>query len=71
VKEELVTLSGTVVHRLKNALMIRLDDGGLQIRAVLSGRMQGHGVRVVAGDRVTVEFSPNNPSLGRVVYRLQ
>ena len=46
-------------------------DGGPQIRAVLSGRMQGHGVRVVAGDRVSVEFSPYDPSLGRVTFRLQ
>jgi translation initiation factor IF-1 len=70
VKEELVHMEGVVVHRLKNALIIALD-GGLQVRAVLSGRMQGHGVRVVAGDRVSVEFSPKDPSLGRVIYRLQ
>jgi translation initiation factor IF-1 len=70
VKEELVQMQGTVVHRLKNALVIALD-GGLQVRAVLSGRMLGNGIHAMAGDRVSVEFSPHDPSLGRVVYRLQ
>jgi translation initiation factor IF-1 len=57
-----------VVHQLKNALVVLLGSGP-QIRAVLSGRMQGHGIRVIPGDRVTVEFSPYDASLGRVVYR--
>jgi translation initiation factor IF-1 len=47
-----------------------LDDGP-QIRATLSGRKQGHGIRVVAGDRVSVELKPHDLSLGRVVYRYQ
>ena len=64
---ELVTVSGTVVHRLKNALIVALDSG-LQVRALLSGRMQSAGVRVVPGDRVRVELSPDL-TLGRVVYR--
>jgi translation initiation factor IF-1 len=51
--------------------MVALDNGGPQIRAVLSGRMQGHGIRVIAGDRVSVEPSPYDLSLGRVVYRHQ
>jgi translation initiation factor IF-1 len=70
VKEELVQMQGTVVHRVKNALIIALDHGP-QVRAVLSCRMQGNGVRVVAGDRVSVEFSPHDLSLGRVTFRLQ
>ena len=69
-KEELVRMQGVVVHRLKNALVIAFDQGP-QVRAVLSGRLQGRQIRVVCDDRVTVEFSPNNPRLGRVVYRLQ
>jgi translation initiation factor IF-1 len=67
VKEELVTVSGTVVHRLKNALIIALD-GGPQVRAVLSGRMLGNGIRVVAGNRVNVEMS-RDLTLGRVTHR--
>jgi translation initiation factor IF-1 len=69
VKEELVQVQGTVVHRFKNALVVSLDDGP-QIRAVLSGRMQGHGIRCIAGDRVSVEMSAYDLTLGRVVYRL-
>jgi translation initiation factor IF-1 len=68
VKEDLVTVSVTVVHRYKNRFVICLDHGATQIRAVLSGRMQSAGVRVVAGDRVSVEMSPDL-TLGRVVYR--
>ena len=44
------------------------DDGGPQIRAVIAGRMQSAGIRVIAGDRVAVEMSPDL-TLGRVVYR--
>jgi hypothetical protein len=47
-------MEGTVIHRLKNALIVALD-GGPQIRATLSDRMQGHDIRVVAGDRVSVD----------------
>jgi translation initiation factor IF-1 len=68
VKEEMVQLQGTVVHQLKNALVVSLDSGP-QIRAILSGRMQGHGIRCIAGDRVNVELSAYDLSLGRVVHR--
>jgi translation initiation factor IF-1 len=67
VKEELVQVTGTVVHRLKNALVVALDSGP-QVRATLAGRMQQNRVRIVCGDRVSVEMSPDF-TLGRVTYR--
>jgi translation initiation factor IF-1 len=56
---------------MKNGAGCGSLDSGPQIRATLSGRMQGHRIRVVAGDRVSVELSPHDLSLGRVVYRFQ
>jgi translation initiation factor IF-1 len=70
VKEDLVTVSGTVVHRYKNRFVVLLDHDSTQVSATLAGRLQAHSIRVVTGDRVSVEFSPYDLSLGRVVYRL-
>jgi translation initiation factor IF-1 len=67
-KEELMTVQGTVVHRYKNRFVVSLDEGASEVLATLGGRMQSRGVRVVTGDRVSVELSPDL-TLGRVVYR--
>jgi translation initiation factor IF-1 len=57
-----------VVHRYKNRFVVALEGGATEVRATLAGRMQGRGVRVVTGDRVSVEMSPDL-TMGRVVYR--
>jgi translation initiation factor IF-1 len=69
-KEELVTVQGTIVHRYKNRFVVALEGGATvnEVLATLGGRMQARGVRVVTGDRVSVELSPDL-TLGRVVYR--
>ena len=53
-KEELVQMQGTVVHRLKNALIVALASD----TATLAGRMQQHRVCIVCSDRVSVELTP-------------
>lgn len=47
---------------------IRLDDGS-EVLAYLSGKLIVHKIRVLTGDRVTVEVTPYDPTKGRIIYR--
>jgi len=62
---------GSVEEPLKGALFrVRLDEGGREVLAHLSGKMRIHYIKVVLGDRVRVEFSPYDPNRGRIIERL-
>ncbi|MBI2644087.1 MAG: translation initiation factor IF-1 [Candidatus Wildermuthbacteria bacterium] len=62
-------LSGQVVETLPNLqFRVTLDDG-TEILAYLSGKLVVHRIRVLPGDRVTVEVSPYDKTKGRIVYR--
>ncbi|MDP3273701.1 MAG: translation initiation factor IF-1 [Deltaproteobacteria bacterium] len=64
-----LTFEGVVTEALPNA-MFRVDcDNGLKVLATISGRMRRFYIRILPGDRVTVEVSPYDPSKGRVTYR--
>ena len=68
-KEESITLEGTVVEPLKNA-MFRVElDNGHSILAHVSGKMSKFYIRILPGDRVTVEVSPYDLTRGRITYR--
>ncbi|MFN8547690.1 MAG: translation initiation factor IF-1 [Candidatus Eisenbacteria bacterium] len=61
--------SGTVVEPLPNAMFrVELENGHL-VLAHISGKMRKHFIRILRGDKVTVELSPYDLSRGRVVYR--
>ncbi len=67
--EEKLILEGTVIETLPNTTFkVRLDNGH-EILAYLSGKMRKHYIRVLLGDRVSVEVSPYDLSRGRIVYR--
>ncbi len=68
-KEELIEVEGTVVEPLPNA-MFRVElDNGHKVLAHVSGKMRKYFIRILPGDRVTVELSPYDLSRGRIVYR--
>jgi translation initiation factor IF-1 len=68
-KEEKLEVEGTVVEALPNTqFQIKLDSGHV-IRAYLSGKMRKYYIRILLGDRVKVEVSPYDPTLGRIIYR--
>ena len=68
-KEEGITVEGTVVEPLPNA-MFRVElDNGHKILAHVSGKMRKYFIRILPGDRVTVELSPYDLTRGRIVYR--
>ncbi len=68
-EKDKLTFEGVVTEALPNA-MFRVDcDNGLKVLATISGRMRRFYIRILPGDRVTVEVSPYDPTKGRVTYR--
>ncbi|MFQ6046060.1 MAG: translation initiation factor IF-1 [Gemmatimonadales bacterium] len=68
-KEEAIAIEGTVTDVLPNATFRVLLANGHDVLATLAGKMRRHRIRVLAGDRVTVEVSPYDLSRGRIVFR--
>ena len=68
-KEEGLQVEGTVVEPLPNA-MFRVElENGHKVLAHISGKMRMHFIRILPGDKVTVELSPYDLNRGRIVYR--
>jgi translation initiation factor IF-1 len=68
-KEEGIQVEGTVVEPLPNAMFrVELENGHL-VLAHISGKMRMHFIRILPGDKVTVELSPYDLSRGRIIYR--
>ena len=68
-KEEPIEVEGEVIEALPNAMFrVKLDNGHV-VLAHISGKMRMHYIRILPGDRVTVELSPYDLSRGRITYR--
>jgi len=68
-RDEAIEMEGTVVEPLPNA-MFRVElENGHKVLAHISGKMRMHYIRILPGDRVTVELSPYDLSRGRITYR--
>ncbi len=68
-KEEAITVDGKVIEPLPNA-MFRVElENGHQVLAHISGKMRMNFIKILPGDRVTLELSPYDLSRGRIVYR--
>jgi len=68
-KEEGISVEGTVVEPLPNAMFrVELENGHL-VLAHVSGKMRKYFIRILPGDRVTVELSPYDLTRGRITYR--
>lgn len=68
-KEEAIQLEGTVTDVLPSA-MFRVDlQTGHQVLATTAGKMRRFRIRILAGDRVTVELSPYDLTRGRITFR--
>lgn len=70
-KKDLVQLEGTIAEALPNATFRVELDNGHKVLAHISGRMRLNWIRILPGDRVTVEFSPYDLSRGRIIYRFK
>lgn len=68
-KEDVIEVEGRVIEPLPNA-MFRVElENGHKILAHVSGKIRMHFIRILPGDRVTVELSPYDLSRGRITYR--
>lgn len=68
-KEELVEFDGVVDEVLPNTVFRVTLENGRNVTAYASGKMRKHRIRILAGDRVTVEISPYDLTKGRINFR--
>ena len=68
-KEELIDMQGTVQTVLPDTRYLVTLENGVEITAYLSGKMRKHRIRILAGDRVTIEMSPYDLTKGRINFR--
>lgn len=68
-KEEGIQVEGTVVEALPNATFRVELENQHRLLAHISGKMRMHFIKILPGDKVTVELSPYDLSRGRIVYR--
>lgn len=68
-REDAIEMEGTVVEPLPNA-MFRVElENGHKVLAHISGKMRMHYIRILPGDKVTVELTPYDLSRARIVFR--
>jgi len=71
-KEDLLEFEGEVMELLPNATFrVRLQANDHEIIAHTAGRMRKNRIRVLAGDKVTVEMTPYDLTKGRITYRFK
>ena len=69
-KEEAIEVTATVLETLPNAMFkVELENNQHQVLAHISGKMRMHFIKILPGDKVTVELSPYDLSRGRITYR--
>ena len=70
-KEDHLEMEGVVVDTLPNTMFrVELDNGHV-VTAHISGKMRKHYIRILTGDRVTVQLTPYDLSKGRITYRVR
>jgi translation initiation factor IF-1 len=68
-KEETIQMQGEIVETLPNATFrVKLENGHI-VLAHISGKMRMHYIRILPGDKVTVELTPYDLTRGRIVFR--
>ncbi len=68
-KDDVIELEGEVLEILPNTTFrVRLENDH-EILAHISGKMRQHNIRVLAGDKVTIEMTPYDLTKGRITYR--
>ncbi len=68
-KEDAIELEGTVIEPLPNAMFKVELENGHQVLAHISGKMRMHYIKILPGDKVTIELSPYDLDRGRITYR--
>ncbi|MDM8562600.1 translation initiation factor IF-1 [Candidatus Marithioploca araucensis] len=68
-KEESIEMDGIVAETLPNTMFrVKLENGHI-VTAHISGKMRKHYIRILTGDKVTVQLTPYDLTKGRITYR--
>lgn len=68
-KEEHIEMAGTIVETLPNTMFrVELENGHI-VTAHISGRMRKNYIRILKGDKVTIELTPYDLTKGRIIFR--
>ena len=70
-KQSLIEMQGVVTQCLSNGMFRVKLENGFHVLAHVSGKIRRNYIRILLGDRVTVELSPYDLTRGRIVYRLR
>lgn len=70
-KGDTLQMNGTVSEALPNASFKVELENGIEVLAHISGKMRMHYIRILPGDKVTVELTPYDLTRGRIVYRFK
>ena len=68
-KEDVIEVEGTVVEAMPNAMFRVEIQGGHQLLAHISGKLRMNFIRILPGDKVTLEMSPYDLTKGRITWR--
>lgn len=69
-KEEGMKMTGTVTEALGNAMFrVKIDNSEHLVTAYIGGRLRQNEIKIIEGDKVTLEVSPYDLSKGRIMYR--
>ena len=70
-KQDVIEVEGTILESLPNAMFqVKLENGHV-ILAHISGKIRMNFIKILPGDRVTVELTPYDLSRGRITYRIK
>jgi translation initiation factor IF-1 len=70
-EKDTIQLGGTVMENLPNATFKVELENGIEVLCYVSGKIRTNRIRILPGDKVTVEMSPYDLSRGRIVYRFK
>ena len=68
-KSDVIEIEGTVVEKLPSAMFQVKLENGHQVLAHISGKLRMNYIRILPGDKVTIELSPYDLSKGRIIWR--
>ena len=68
-KEDVIEIEGVVVEKLPNAMFKVELENGHQVLAHISGKLRKNFIRILPGDKVTMEMSPYDHTKGRITWR--
>ena len=68
-KSDVIEIGGVVVEKLPNTMFKVALENGHQVLATISGRLRQNFIRILPGDKVTMELSPYDLTKGRIIWR--